>query len=243
MKLGYVISSFVVLVVGVGWRLGIGREDAPMHTVQMRAPDEAIVQNKMELNASLIELASVESGSEPIASSSVHASISEPLEPAPSASTPQVEVSTTIAEFDSLSYCDQMDALDRAGKSVSEFVLNSGLFSQYDQAQQSECPWHRSQLDLAYQILYPPLIAAASTTDTSGSGDSVEVNRGNDKTIAYEDGYNNQAEFNAQPPLMPPRYRLSRRQWWRYQQRRANQWRQSTWRTSDGWPPGETAQP
>jgi hypothetical protein len=228
MKLSYAIGGFVFLIVCVGWRLGIGREStqinaAQINAAQMRATDEATSQSEIELRASLVELALMEPVPEPIAASSIDPALNEAK--VTSAHAAQDERVTEISEtaFESLSYCNQMDALDRAGKSVSEFVLSSGLFSQYDQAQQSECPWHRSQLDFAYRVLYPPSIDPTSTTAASESGTDYDAGSDDGNSIGGAASYDNQAELNAERSVMPPPYRLSRRQWLRYQQRRVNQ--------------------
>lgn len=224
MKLSYIVSGFVLLVACVGWRLGIGREPAPIdtaNTTQMRTTNDTMSQSEMNLRTSLVELAAVKPELvEPIGSSSptIEAAASGTL--ISTANSTNTATAATEVAFEELSYCEQMDALDRAGKSVSQFVLSSGQFSQYDEAQQSNCPWHQSQLDLAYRVLYPPAIATISAApDTSYTGDSHYGDNEGD-AVEYENNPENRADTS--PSIAPPPpYRPSRRQWLRYQQRRA----------------------
>lgn len=57
---------------------------------------------------------------------------------------------TSRIPFQALSYCDQLDALDKSGKSVFQFILNSGDFNGYIWAAKSQCSWHREQANVAY---------------------------------------------------------------------------------------------
>jgi hypothetical protein len=65
---------------------------------------------------------------------------------------------TDIVPFESLSYCDQLDAIARARKAVSQFIIDSGQFAEYDWAIKSDCSWHVEQADLAYNTLNPPTV-------------------------------------------------------------------------------------
>lgn len=69
--------------------------------------------------------------------------------------------------FEALSYCDQLDAIDRAGKSVTEFVIHSGRSEDYAWAVRSNCSWHQEQISIADSILRPPVAPPSMTTNVS----------------------------------------------------------------------------
>lgn len=71
---------------------------------------------------------------------------------------------TSETPFQTLSYCDQLDALDRSGKSVSQFILNSADSKGYIWAAKSKCSWHREQANVASLTLNPPVVRGTPAT-------------------------------------------------------------------------------
>lgn len=69
----------------------------------------------------------------------------------------------TSAAFENLSYCDQLDALDRAGKSVADFILSTSDPNGYIWAGRSQCGWHSGQANAAYVVLNPPASEPVTT--------------------------------------------------------------------------------
>lgn len=69
----------------------------------------------------------------------------------------QVGQPETDAQFAALSYCDQMDALGRAGKSIADFIVSTADPNGYIWAGRSQCSWHSDQTDVADAILNPPI--------------------------------------------------------------------------------------
>jgi hypothetical protein len=72
-----------------------------------------------------------------------------------------------IARFETLSYCDQLDALARARKSIAEFILNASDPSGYIWAGRSQGSWHREQAEVASLVLNPPAPAAVATRNST----------------------------------------------------------------------------
>lgn len=71
--------------------------------------------------------------------------------------------------FEALSYCDQLDAIARSGKSVSEFVINSGRFDDYAWAVRQDCNWHQEQINVADSVLNPPVLSSANANAVASS--------------------------------------------------------------------------
>jgi hypothetical protein len=65
---------------------------------------------------------------------------------------------TPESNFDALPLCDQLDRIFKAGKSVSEFIVNSGRYQEFEAEVTAKCNWHKEQLKLADQILHPPVV-------------------------------------------------------------------------------------
>lgn len=64
---------------------------------------------------------------------------------------------TSEVPFQALSYCDQLDALDRSGKSVSGFIVDTADPNGYVWAARNRCNWHSEQANAANLILNPPV--------------------------------------------------------------------------------------
>jgi hypothetical protein len=72
----------------------------------------------------------------------------------------------TQPNFDTLPLCDQLDSLDKAGKSLPEFIVNSRQFQEFADQVNTKCPWHREQLERADRILNPPVAAEPSSPNS-----------------------------------------------------------------------------
>lgn len=120
----------------------------------------------------------VETPASPAATISVSAST-------PATSTP---ATSTPTSFESLSPCDQLDAIARAGKSVSEFLIASARvhdLTKYQIAISSACPWNAEQLQVADRVLNPPVIVSAPVVTVSGGSsvsDSVRSSSGSSRS-------------------------------------------------------------
>lgn len=69
----------------------------------------------------------------------------------------EVVQATEERKFEELDRCEQLDVIAKQGESVANFIAESG-FSLYEPSISFNCPWHKEQLDLAYNILNPPVI-------------------------------------------------------------------------------------
>lgn len=90
--------------------------------------------------------------------------------PAPTPSPVTVPVAATpspapnpvpIVSFDQLGPCDQLDAVARSGKSVSQFLVAAhkvGDLNKYKAAIGSTCPWNAEQLQVADRVINPPVV-------------------------------------------------------------------------------------
>jgi hypothetical protein len=85
------------------------------------------------------------------------------------ASQAQVSQPERQAPFESLSYCDQLDALARSSKSVSDYIIRSANPEGYLWAVEQDCGWHTSQANRAEAILYPPEPTFASVSTSSST--------------------------------------------------------------------------
>lgn len=63
-----------------------------------------------------------------------------------------------VQNFESMSLCDQMDAIAKSGKSVAQFIADSGRYSEFEANVKANCSWNAEQLNQAYAILNPPVI-------------------------------------------------------------------------------------
>ena len=88
------------------------------------------------------------------AQTAAQAAPSPPVAPVPSPA-PQSSPSPP-ADFDKLPLCDQLDGLAKSGKSVSQFIANSGRYSEFAAQVTANCDWNAEQLKLADGILHPP---------------------------------------------------------------------------------------
>lgn len=63
--------------------------------------------------------------------------------------------------FDNLPLCDQLDSVAKAGKSVSDFIINSGRYDEFATEVTTKCNWNTGQLQIADRILHPPVQTAS----------------------------------------------------------------------------------
>ncbi|MCU0524831.1 MAG: hypothetical protein MUF72_08410 [Elainella sp. Prado103] len=100
---------------------------------------------------------------------------------ASSPTTVQVAAVTTSASasqpiaFESLTPCDQLDAIAKSGKSVSEFLVASAKVNSWDKyktAIGSTCPWNNEQLQLADRVLNPPVIRVTTRVQSVTTSDA-----------------------------------------------------------------------
>ncbi|MEM6519721.1 MAG: hypothetical protein AAF722_10385 [Cyanobacteria bacterium P01_C01_bin.70] len=76
-----------------------------------------------------------------------------------------VSQTTPDSDFESLSACSKLDAIDRAGKSVPDYIAGSG-YRQFDDEIRSTCPWHSESLNVALTRLgRDPAFEALSACD------------------------------------------------------------------------------
>lgn len=61
-------------------------------------------------------------------------------------------------QFESLPLCDQMDAIAKSGKSVAQFIVDSGRYSDFAASVKTNCNWNAEQLQMANAILNPPVV-------------------------------------------------------------------------------------
>lgn len=98
----------------------------------------------------------------------------------PAAVATTVPAPSPIVSFDQMGPCDQLDAVARSGKSVSQFLVEShrvGDLGKYKAAIGSTCPWNAEQLQVADRVINPPVVvvkprvvrAAAETVRTESS--------------------------------------------------------------------------
>jgi hypothetical protein len=130
MKPAYLVGSLLTFTVGVGAALGIN----------------AYLSAKSEL-------ASVKAA--------VQTTTAQPTQPAQTAQATQVAAtvqSAPIGDFESLSLCDQMDAIAKSGKSVAQFIADSERYDEFEANVKANCNWNTEQLNQAYAILNPPVI-------------------------------------------------------------------------------------
>ncbi|WAL59072.1 hypothetical protein [Thermocoleostomius sinensis] len=76
---------------------------------------------------------------------------------------PQIIETAKPVPFEALSFCDQLDAIARDGKSVAKFVINSGMLPEYDWAAKSQCQWHKEQVEVASYVAKHPAAAIVET--------------------------------------------------------------------------------
>lgn len=74
---------------------------------------------------------------------------------------------TSRIPFQALSYCDQLDALDRGGKSISGFIVNTADPDGYIWATKAQCGWHRQQANVASLILNPSGVESVAPMRTA----------------------------------------------------------------------------
>ncbi len=76
----------------------------------------------------------------------------------PTQPTQPVAAPAPIQNFESLSPCEQMDAIAKSGKSVAQFIAASGRYSEFSAHVTANCNWNAEQLQLADAILNPPVV-------------------------------------------------------------------------------------
>lgn len=133
------------LVAGVGMTIGVMKGTEQWNSVQREIKDlKAQVQQ------------------------SPSAAIAQQLQPA-SASTVQVAqpVEFTPARFEDLPLCDQLDGIAKAGKSVAQFIADSGLYGEFAANVTANCNWHQEQVKIADSILNPPIVTIPTVTVSS----------------------------------------------------------------------------
>jgi hypothetical protein len=93
--------------------------------------------------------------------------------PAPASAAPTAAAQPVA--FDSLTPCDQLDSLTRAGKSISEFLVSAHRvndLSKYKSAIASTCPWNNEQLQVADRVINPPVVVVKPRVVRQSSGGS-----------------------------------------------------------------------
>lgn len=80
--------------------------------------------------------------------------------------------------FEALSYCGQLDAIDRGGKSVAQFIAGSADRDGYRWAVRTQCNWHSEQ---AAQVSQPGTNAQFEALSYCGQMDALS---GEGKSIA-----------------------------------------------------------
>jgi hypothetical protein len=76
-------------------------------------------------------------------------------------------LSTVALDFEDLPLCDQLDAIAKSGKSVAQFVANSGRYGEFAAQVTATCNWHSEQLATANSILNPPVVQSAVSQPAS----------------------------------------------------------------------------
>ncbi|MBF2072863.1 MAG: hypothetical protein IGS50_03735 [Synechococcales cyanobacterium C42_A2020_086] len=71
---------------------------------------------------------------------------------------PSPAPTATVVRFEQLPLCDQLDGIAKAGKSVAQFIADSGRYSEFAVQVQANCNWHAEQLQTANAILHPPVV-------------------------------------------------------------------------------------
>lgn len=130
MKSNYVIVAVTALTVGIG-ALGISAY------LSMKSELAALQQNSVTSVTPATPIASTQ--------------------PAPSTQ-PVASQPVPIKDFESLSPCEQMDAIAKSGKSVAQFIAASGRYSEFSAHVNANCSWNSEQLQLADAILNPPVV-------------------------------------------------------------------------------------
>jgi hypothetical protein len=134
MKSVYLVGSLFAFTVGIGAALGINSylsaksELASVKAAQTIAPAQPISTAQLNPNTQATQVAATTA------------------QPAP------------VENFESLSLCDQMDAIAKSGKSVAQFIADSGRYGEFEANVRANCNWNTEQLNQAYAILNPPVI-------------------------------------------------------------------------------------
>jgi hypothetical protein len=99
---------------------------------------------------------------------------SPPVVPVPSPAPSSLSLPVQI-DFDKLPLCDQLDGLAKSGKSVSQFIANSGRYDEFETQVTANCDWNAEQLKLADRILHPP-VKKSVAQEPSSRRQSAEAN-------------------------------------------------------------------
>jgi hypothetical protein len=105
-------------------------------------------------------------------------------------------VKTVEVPFEALSFCDQLDAIAKGGKSVARFVINSGMIAEYDWAVKQQCKWHSEQLSVAGLAAKNPSVQIIETVvyKVVDRGDNPEKRQAGDRNIQSQpDSQRNQS--------------------------------------------------
>lgn len=96
----------------------------------------------------------------PTAAVIVVPSIAPSVTPTVTASPNVVKITTTVREpsFEMLSFCDQLDVINKVGKSIPEFIINSNNPDDYLSAVKTDCDWHSSQANVAFNVMNPVVV-------------------------------------------------------------------------------------
>lgn len=133
MKSNYVIVAVTALTVGIG-AFGISAY------LSMQSELAALQRN----------------AGTPITPATPIASTQPPQPPQPTQ--PVATNPLPVKDFESLSPCEQMDAIAKSGKSVAQFIAGSGRYSEFSAHVNANCNWNDEQLQLADAILNPPVV-------------------------------------------------------------------------------------
>lgn len=79
-------------------------------------------------------------------------------QPVPAATEAVAVAPPPVKNFDDLPLCEQMDALAKSGKSIAQFIAQSGRYSEFAAHVTANCNWHAEQLKQANAILHPPVV-------------------------------------------------------------------------------------
>lgn len=68
------------------------------------------------------------------------------------------QVRPAVVSFERLPLCEQMDAIAKGGKSVAQFIADSGRYDEFAAHVKANCNWNAEQLQQANAILNPPVV-------------------------------------------------------------------------------------
>lgn len=151
MKTGYVVGALAGVAVGVAGTWGITWGISEYFSI--KSDLKAVQQSTSAQPTSLAQFPS-----------------SQP--------TARIPTSTAAPNFEDLPLCDQLDAIAKGGKSVAQFIADSGRYGEFASQVSTTCTWHSEQLATANSILNPPVVQTriisqpVSTQSAASSGQS-----------------------------------------------------------------------